>query len=229
MPASQRALAIMARYPQPGRTKTRLAASVGAVGAALVYHAFLTDLSARFARAARRDGYMLVWAHTPDPGDLRAVVGSAGRLLVQRGADLGERLYNVCDDLGKAGYRQVVITSSDAPHLPGEFVRTAFATLDRVPAVLGPAEDGGYSLVGVRTTPRPPDLFRGIRMSTPLVLTQTLARARDLGLAVGFLPVSFDVDEFPDLLRLAAALRAPAGTIAPAPRTRAALYRLGIG
>jgi hypothetical protein len=226
--ASMRALAIMARYPRPGRVKTRLAATLGAEATAEVYRAFLGDLAARFGRAARRDGYTLVWAHTPDPGDLRDVVGTAGRLLTQRGDDLGERLYHVCGDLGAAGFREVVIISSDSPHLPATHIRAAFATLDWLPVVLGPAEDGGYSLVGTHTYPRPADLFRGIQMSTPRVLADTLARAQNLGLEVGLLPVTFDVDELPDLRRLAGALSAPGAGVAAAPRTHAVLRRLAL-
>jgi rSAM/selenodomain-associated transferase 1 len=221
-------LAIVAKYPSPGAVKTRLAATLGAAESAGLYRAFLRDLATRFSSAARRDGYTLVWAHAPGPRDLREVVGATGRLLVQRGDDFAERLYHVCADLGAAGYRRVVVVSSDSPHLPAAWVRRAFAVLDQRDVALGPAEDGGYYLVAVQAAPAPPDLFRGIRMSTPHVLAETLRRADDLRLGVELLPATFDVDEAADLIRLARALERPGPLAAPSPHTHAALRRLGV-
>lgn len=223
-----RVLAIMAKYPVPGTVKTRLAATIGAAQAADLYRAFLRDLAVRFTRAAQRDGYRLVWAQAPGPGDLREVVGGSARLLPQRGDDFAERLYHVAADLGAAGFQRVVVISSDSPHLPGAWVRAAFSALDRSPAVLGPADDGGYYLVGVRPAPTPPDLFRGIRMSTAQVFAETLARAAALAIRVELLPATFDVDEAADLQRLARAL-AQGSPAAASPHTRAALRRLGVG
>jgi hypothetical protein len=90
----------------------------------------------------------------------------------------------------------------------------AFASLRGADVVLGPADDGGYYLVGLWNQPAPPDLFTGITMSTPLVFTQTVERARSLGLAVRVAPATFDVDGEADLPRLAHALDA-APTLAP--------------
>lgn len=222
-----RVLAIVAKYPLPGTVKTRLAATIGAAQAAELYRAFLRDLAARFTQAAQRDGYSLVWAHTPGPGDLGEIVGGSARLLRQRGSDFAERLHNVSADLGATGYRRVVVISSDSPHLPAAWVRAAFTALDRSPVVLGPAEDGGYYLVGVRAEPAPPDLFRGIQMSTPRVFAETLARSAELGISPELLPATFDVDEAADLRQLARAL-ACGHPAAASPHTRAALRRLGI-
>lgn len=91
---------------------------------------------------------------------------------------------------------------------------------------LSPAEDGGYSLIALRLPEAPiapPDLFRGITMSTATVLAETRARAAALGLRVALLAPTFDVDEAADLGRLWAALRAAPSL---APRTYAALAAL---
>ena len=223
-----RALAIVAKYPTPGVAKTRLAARVGAREAAELYRAFLYDLAARFTRAARRDGYALVWALAPGPGDLREVVGAGAQVLPQRGDDFAERLYHVCDDLRTAGYGDIVVSSSDSPHLPASWVSSAFAAIGTSRIALGPADDGGYYLIGLRANPHVPDLFRGIEMSTPRVCAETQARARGLGLDVTLLPPTFDVDEAADLERLACALLYAGAEAAPAPRTLAALRRLGL-
>ncbi|HEV2236284.1 MAG TPA: TIGR04282 family arsenosugar biosynthesis glycosyltransferase [Ktedonobacterales bacterium] len=221
-------LAIVAKFPHPGQVKTRLAAGIGAEAAARLYAAFLRDLAARFNPAATREGYALVWAHTPGLGDLRTIVGDGARLLAQRGVDFADRLDGIARDLAGAGYRRTVIASSDSPHLPAARVRDAFAALARADVALGPATDGGYYLVGFHARPAPPDLFRDITMSTPHVLDDTLRRAARLSLRVAPLPATFDVDEPADLLTLARALAAPGPDADPAPRTLAALAELGV-
>ncbi|HEY7780804.1 MAG TPA: TIGR04282 family arsenosugar biosynthesis glycosyltransferase [Ktedonobacterales bacterium] len=225
---ARRALAIVAKYPTPGVAKTRLAARIGPRAAAELYRAFLGDLAARFTRAAARDGYRLVWARAPGPGDLREVVGAGACVPLQRGEDFATRLYHVCEDLRAAGYGDIVVSSSDSPHLPARWVRQAFAAIGDTRIALGPAEDGGYYLIGLRATSEVPDLFRGIAMSTERVYAETVARAGALGLDVTRLPATFDVDEVADLERLATALARPGATAAASPRTLAALRRLGL-
>jgi hypothetical protein len=222
------ALAIVARYPRPGQVKTRLGAGIGADAAARLYAAFLHDLAARFTAAAAREGYALVWAHAPGAGDLREHVGRGAWLLAQRGDDFADRLDGIARDLAAAGFRRIVIVSSDSPHLPAARVRDAFTALERADVALGPATDGGYYLIGLHATPTPPDLMRGITMSTPRVLDDTLRRAASLHLRVALLSTTFDVDERSDLPTLARALTAPGPEADPAPRTLAALRALGV-
>jgi rSAM/selenodomain-associated transferase 1 len=223
-----RSLAIVAKYPHPGRVKTRLAAGIGADVAAQLYTAFLRDLAERFGPAAAREGYTLLWSHAPGPDDLRAVVGAGARLLTQRGADFADRLDALARDLASAGFQRAVIASSDSPHLPVARVRAAFTALNDADVALGPAMDGGYYLIGFHATPTPPDLFHGITMSTERVLEDTLRRADSLRLRVHLLPTTFDVDEPDDLLTLAHALAAPGPDADPAPHSLAALRGLRI-
>jgi uncharacterized protein len=222
------ALAIVAKYPHPGQVKTRLAAGIGAEAAARLYAAFLRDLAARFNLASRCDRYTLVWAHTPGSGDLRKIVGDGALLLAQCGEEFADRLDGIARDLAAAGYQRVVIASSDSPHLPKARVRDAFAALEGADVTLGPAGDGGYYLIGLHANPAPPDLFRGITMSTPRVLDDTLRRAASLCLSVALLPATFDVDEPADLLTLERTLAAPGPDADPAPHTLAALAELGM-
>ena len=119
------------------------------------------------------------------------------------GADLGERLDNVLRDCLQSGYRQVVVTDSDSPTLPAAHLEQAFGELDdpAVDVVLGPCEDGGYYLVGLKAPCSA--LFRGIVMSTSTVLAETLERAEEQGLRVACLHSWYDVDTYEDLGRLA--------------------------
>jgi rSAM/selenodomain-associated transferase 1 len=219
-------LAIVARFPEPGRVKTRLAATIGDEDASSIYRAFLVDLAARFSEAARHDGYGLIWAQAPGLGDLRTIVGLGTHVIAQRGSDFAERLHNVCCDLAAMGSHEIVIIGSDSPHLPAAWVANAFGMVARGEVALGPAEDGGYYLIGVPALPAVPDLFQGIQMSTEHVLDDTRERAASLGLSVGMLPTTFDVDKAEALVRLAHALASPTDEIAACAQTCAALEQL---
>jgi uncharacterized protein len=216
-------LVIVAKYPAPGRVKTRLGATIGYEQSALLYGAFLLDMAERFSQTALVDGYDLLWACVDDAATMAPILGAEARIILQRGDDFAERLYHICCDVAARGYERTAILGSDSPQAPGAAIAKAFASLRGADVVLGPADDGGYYLVGLWNQPAPPDLFTGITMSTPLVFTQTVKRARSLGLAVRLAPTTFDVDCEADLLRLAHALDAAP---ALAPRTHMLLKDL---
>jgi rSAM/selenodomain-associated transferase 1 len=213
-------LTIVAKYPQPGVVKTRLGAAIGYESAAALYRAFLLDLHQRFAAARWRDGYMLCWSCAPDLPSLRPIIGDDAVMLPQRGDDFADRLRNIARDAASLGYGRLIILGSDSPHVASAVVTEAFAALDAHDVALGPAEDGGYYLIGLRLRPQLPDLFTGIRMSTATVLQETVERARELRLSVALLETTFDVDEPDDLECLRAALETDEHV---APRTLAAL------
>ena len=196
-------LAIVAKYPYPGQVKTRLGASIGYSSAAALYRAFLADLVERFAPAGQEHGFTLAWACAPGPGQLQDIVGADAPVLTQRGADFADRLYYLAQDIETTRIQRLVIMSSDSPHLATSLIRDAFLLIAPGHVVLGPAEDGGYYLIGLDLTSGVPDLFRGIQMSTPRVLQETIARAAALHFAVHLLPGTFDIDEVGDLNHLA--------------------------
>lgn len=213
--ASRRdALVIVAKYPRPGHVKTRLGATIGFERSARLYRAFLHDLAERFTQASQAGGYDLIWACADDPTLMASVLGAGARMIPQRGADFATRLYHICRDTAALGYERTIILGSDSPHIPAASVTHARALLERADVALGPAEDGGYYLVGVRNRPAPPDIFTGITMSTARVLAQTLERATALGLTTQMIATTFDVDTGADMLRLAQTLDA-APSLAP--------------
>jgi uncharacterized protein len=117
----------------------------------------------------------------------------------QEGEDLGARLARAFQHASRPGGPMCVV-GTDIPGLDGELVETAFRRLeaeDGPQIVLGPAKDGGYYLLALRSPE--PRLFQGIRWSTSSVREQTLDRARELGLSVEELPVLVDVDRVEDL------------------------------
>lgn len=205
----------MARYPEPGKTKTRLARTIGHHEAARIYQAFLTDLAQRFAGQE----YDLHWTYTPGGVDYAAFVSRLAPTLVQymrcfpqQGEDLGSRLHHAFRWTLERTYQRTIVIGSDSPHISREIVAQARRALDEADIILGPADDGGYYLIAMR---KPYDVFSGIPMSTSIVTQRTIEMARQQDLTVRLLEPLFDIDELPDLLRLAQLLEADSA-LAPA-------------
>lgn len=199
---SDSALVIMARYPESGQTKTRLAKLYGKAETAQLYQAFLADLAHKFAN----QDYTLTWTYTPPEVDfatfaqtLLPQASSEMRCFPQQGEGLGARLLRAFQWTQAQGFRKTILISSDSPQIEPEIIPQASQALDEVDVVLGPAEDGGYYLIAMR---QPHDLFSGIVMSTSSVLAETIALAERQNLTTRLLTPCFDIDEIQDLQRL---------------------------
>lgn len=226
------ALAIMTKAPAAGSVKTRLVPPLTPDEAARLQACFLKDTAERIA-AVDVKGCAGVAVYTPQGAEplFRALLPPGFGLVPQRGDTLGDRLHNAAADLFAAGYAAVCLVDSDSPTLPPAALERAVAALERPGerVVLGPAEDGGYYLIGVKATRG--RLFADIEWSTDRVLAQTVARAREVGLEVELLPRWYDVDDGPSLCRLCEELvpDVPASGVLPgypAPHTRAYLRQL---
>lgn len=209
------ALVVMARYPEVGKTKTRLACTIGDAEAANLYRNFLVDLAQRFADAE----YKLLWTYTPAEVDYLAFLASLAPSLVrymecfpQQGDSLGARLLYAFQWTYERRFQRTIVIGSDSPHISREIIVDAQKALDEADVVLGPADDGGYYLIAMR---EPYDVFSGIPMSTSVVTKMTIELAARQGLKVRLLRPLFDIDELPDLLRLAELLHTDS-TLAPA-------------
>jgi rSAM/selenodomain-associated transferase 1 len=211
---------VVAKYPQAGQVKTRLAEAIGPESACALYRAFLHDMAERLPSA----GYAPLWAYTPADAPFATLMGDGQRCFPQVGPDLNARLRNIFRALLEVGWQRVAIVSSDTPHLPLSWLDEAYRALDDHDVVLGPADDGGYSLIAMA---HPHEVFAGVAMGTERVLEQTLALAAAQGLRTHLLASIFDVDEPGDLARLASALEVPALRRA-LPRTAGVLTQLGI-
>jgi rSAM/selenodomain-associated transferase 1 len=207
------AVAIMAKAPRPGAVKTRLVPPLTPTQAARLYRCFLLDKIAQVRTLA--DMHPVV-AYTPRAARAEfETLAPRLTLVPQRGTDLGARLTNGLSELLARGHAGAMAIDSDTPTLPREFLQRGVDALSRGEAdvVVGPTEDGGYYLIGVRR--ERPELFTDMPWSTPAVLSETLRRARAAGLTTMCLPEWFDVDTGPDLARLQASL-VDLGPAAPA-------------
>jgi hypothetical protein len=203
-------LLVVAKRPAAGQTKTRLCPPLDGETAAALYACFLRDTLdlMRQVPDLRRE-----IVYTPeDAADYFAELAPDMALSAQQGADLGERLDNLLCAALAAGAGKAVVMDSDSPTLPAAYLVQAFVLLDEHDLVLGPCDDGGYYLIGLK---KPQSrLLREVTMSTPYVVRDTLAVADELGLRTALLPPWYDVDTAVELDRLRAELLESAANIA---------------
>src|SRR5262249_31664373 len=185
--------ALFATPPRPGGVKTGLAGSLGPEAAAILSQAFFLDTWRSAARCAWADAILA----TTDP----AAPQWAGIASVwdQGGGDLGDRLERVLSRALQSAPIALAI-GADTPGLPPRFPELPRAPLTTSHAVLGPCEDGGFYLIGLRSCP--PGLFAGLPWSTERISEQTMQRLRGLGFTVETLPPWFDLDRAENLTRI---------------------------
>lgn len=193
-----RHLIVYAKRPLPGYVKTRLGTTIGPQQAAGVYARLMytyllglvdADLNARIELSVAA------------PTDVPFFAEAFPELLVrpQIEGDLGERMMASFAQAFSEGAQQVVLTGSDVPGLDSALVRTAFDALESAPVTIGPALDGGYYLIGMRSPGA--NLFKGIAWSSEHVLAQTEALARAQGLAVTTIAELCDVDVYDEFVQ----------------------------
>jgi uncharacterized protein len=210
-------LCVFAKPPRPGEVKTRLAETLGAESAAALARAFFLDTwrsatSCAWARAvlATMDTEAPEWAAVEAP------------IWPQGGGNLGVRLERVLSRaLCSAPF--AVAIGTDTPGLRVQLVEAARRALATADAVIGPCEDGGFYLLGLRRCP--PGLLANLPWSAEDTFVETVARLREHGLTVEVIPPWFDVDRAEDLSCLRALLSR--GEI-EAPETERALRAIAI-
>lgn len=191
------AVLVFVRAPRLGEVKTRLAASLGDSAGLRVYRRLAGHAVAE-ARALAPAARLRIHYTPAGSGDeVAAWLGGDADYLPQHPGGLGERLATAFREAFDAGFRRVVVVGSDLPGFSAEHLNQAFNALDSADAVIGPAADGGYWLLGLR---RPIDsVFDGIPWSTAEVFERTVHKLRSAGIEPVVLPVLADVDEAADL------------------------------
>ena len=211
-PLTSIAVVIMAKQPVPGAVKTRLRPLLSDGDSAALYERFLRD---RISQVRSLHGATPVIAYTPAASrPFFAELAPDFVLLPQVGNGLSTRLTHTFQHLLDMGHEGVIATDSDSPTLPTGYLQQALDCLVASDAdvVLGPSDDGGYYLIGLRQLHGA--LFDAMPWSTPRVYDETLRRAAQLGLRVTSLPGWYDVDTAAEFGRLRAEL-ARLGDAAP--------------
>ncbi len=197
---SRSRLLIFAKYPEPGRVMTRLCPPLSADEAATIQRGCIRLLCERAFRAWPVRP-LLVTAPDDRGEDFRTFVSPFVPLMNQGEGDLGERLLRAMESVLQADEPYVLIIGSDSPTMPPDRLTQAAEAMGRCDMVIGPAEDGGFYLIGVRRLH--PDMFAGVQWGGDSVSDTVKSQATRCGLSVEVLEPWYDIDRFEDLERAA--------------------------
>ncbi len=191
-------LIVFTRYPEPGKSKTRLIPALGPEGAADL-HRQMCEHTLSWARRMQSGSAVSVEFYIDGEGQdrFRKWLGDDVLYRPQGKGTLGARMNRAFQDSFRAGMAKVIIVGTDCPGISEGLVHGAFGALEKNDLVLGPANDGGYYLIGLRRAAE--ELFKGIPWGTEEVLTHTRRVAQSLGLRTFLLDPLGDVDRPEDL------------------------------
>lgn len=198
IPSTTECLILFTRYPEPGKTKTRLIPALGAEGAATLQRQ-MTEQKLAEVNQLLTFYPLSVEVHFAGGNEqlMQEWLGSSLVYRRQSEGDIGDRMASAFQASFAAGMNAVVVIGTDCPDLNALLIAEAFQLLRQHDLVLGPALDGGYYLIGLRRLI--PELFTGIPWSTAEVVQQTITIAQRLGLPVAKLPLLSDIDRPEDL------------------------------
>jgi len=196
-------LIVFVRAPVEGTVKTRLQPEISPTQSLALYRAVVDDLLSRLQDLKHVEIFIFF---SPEE-KAQSVADWLGREYTyspQPGEDLGDRMSGaIVQTLRNCG--RVLLIGSDIPDLGGETIRDAFTRLDSSDIVIGPSEDGGYYLIGMKQTV--PELFIDMVWSEKTVFSKSLERARKLGLRVSVIETMRDIDTFEDVLAVWQSIR----------------------
>jgi rSAM/selenodomain-associated transferase 1 len=198
--ADRSSILFFVKHPAAGNVKSRIAAAIGDDNALALYRDFILDMLDTIERTSIP---CIVCVSPPDAVTaMSAWLGSRRTYLPQIGSDLGERMELAFRAIFAQGIDVAFLIGSDLPDLPGAILREAQGSLGTNEAVIGPAQDGGYYLIGFRKDAFLPDAFRDMTWSRPDVFERTMQVLRQKGLRTHTLPSWQDLDTLEDLREL---------------------------
>ncbi len=192
---------LLVKYPEAGRVKTRLALDIGAEGAAEIYRMIAERVFANTYPLAGADFERVIF-YSPQEAKVRFEQWLSGaRLILQNGRDIGEIMQNALKTLVESeGAAKAVLTGADIPDINRDVIKDAFLRLDDADVVIGPAEDGGYYLIGMKAVH--PEIFKGISWSTEKVFDETVGIIERMRLSYSMVKKLSDVDRKEDIAGL---------------------------
>lgn len=194
-----KALILFIKAPRRGTVKTRLQPQLTPSVALQLYRAMVEDLLDTLSTLSNCDIYIYYY-----PADAHEEVlswlGEKWNFHPQQGEDLGARMANAFADLVSQNYPKIVLAGSDIPSIDRQTIEEAFNQLDKSDLVIGPCDDGGYYLIGMKQLHR--QIFQNMNWSHDQVLAQTLHKTHAAGLEVRQLEMKSDIDAFADVKEL---------------------------
>ncbi|UCE54812.1 MAG: TIGR04283 family arsenosugar biosynthesis glycosyltransferase [Desulfobacterales bacterium] len=196
-------LIIFTRYPEPGKTKTRLIPVLGEQGAAKLQRQMTEHLISKVRNLLKfRSLTIEIRYEEGNKSLMQNWLGPEFSYYPQQEGDIGQRMCFALDDAFQSGTKAAIIIGTDIPGITIDSLKNAFEKLKTNDLIFGPASDGGYYLIGIKEvswSEANPQLFSGINWGTAEVLNQTLHLADKLGLGYSLLETLDDVDQPEDL------------------------------
>lgn len=190
------AIIIFTRVPIPGRTKTRLQGFLTKDQCAQIHKNFLKDIK-KTCEKLNKDIFVF---YTPEDKDniLKDILGEKCNYKIQQGNDLGEKMYNAIDYVLSKKYKSCILIGTDIPYLKKADLSKAFEILRKKDVVLGPTEDKGYYLVGMKKANK--SVFENIEYGHGNVLDNTISSIKNANLTCDLTNKNVDIDDKDDLL-----------------------------
>ena len=186
------AIIVFAKYPHPGKVKERLASTFGAERAAELYSLLAEKIFSEVVSLSQRYSRYLLVSGPDDVNKMDSWSKGQFNVQPQEGNDLGERMKNAFHTIFQVQHTSVLLIGSDIPDLSASILEQASASLNSCDVVIGPAQDGGYYLIGMNR--HHPEIFSNIHWSTNTVLETTIGNIGRLKLSYVLLPVLIDID-----------------------------------
>jgi len=191
-------LLVFTKYPSPGKVKTRLMPALTKTQACELYK----GLAEATLKKARKTGKDIIVCYYPS-GSLKAFnnwLGNGVRYMPQKGPGLGAKMKNAFIGAFSLGYDKVLLIGCDIPGISAGLLGKALKELGKHGALIGPAKDGGYYMIGFKKERFLPEVFKGIKWSTPSVFAKTMKIFNDNGYRAGFAPDLSDIDTAEDII-----------------------------
>lgn len=213
------ALGVFFRVPEYGKVKKRLAAEIGEEAALRAYRAMLNATINNVSKLKGMDIYGFYEGKITSKNPPLTPLSKGGLggfkkwdkrefkkvpFIPQQGGNLGERMLHALQWLFQKGYERVALIGADSPDLPSDYISDAFKRLGDHDLVIGPSEDSGYYLIGMK---KPLDiLFKNMQWGSDTVLKDTVTHAVNAGINYFLLPQWYDVDNLNNLNRWSSVL-----------------------
>lgn len=192
----KKAIIIFIKNPEPGNVKTRLAKDISSYKAAMLYRCFVEDIISSLCNI---DADILIFHNTDDQDTFVEWLGAKYSFFYQKGEDLGEKMKNAFLKTFEIGYTETIIIGSDTPEISMEIIAEGFNMFTGFDAVIGPARDGGYYLLGFKKSSFLNDVFENIHWSSSTVFKETISILETKKIPVFTLVELNDIDNIDDI------------------------------
>ena len=192
------AIIVFTRFPVEGKVKTRLAKNMGNKFAVSFFRVCAEHIFRQLLKVKETGPELFLFCS--EENEIEQVMKWAGnnfKYYSQQGSDLGIKMFNAFNTVFKKGYKKVIIIGTDSPDVSMNIIQSAISALDNFSVVIGPANDGGYYLLGFKS--KLIDLFSGIEWSTNSVLDNTIEKLKDSKVNYFMLDELTDIDTLEDL------------------------------